>query len=377
MKYAITFTTINVPRVLDSYYDNLQRYGRLDDVVFVIVGDVNTPTTEARAYCRAMSKKGLQVAFLDVAAQEHIVKSPVYGPVIGMLPWRSDVRRNIGYLYAAGQFGAETIISIDDDNFAMPDSDYLDWHNVVDSVPPASTVSSANHWLNNCYLLDTKYPELIVPRGFPTERISGATFDWDGQNTRTVAANGGLWTVAPDVDAFTNILLAPNVTKMRFPVSQVVLAPDTWCPLNSQNTAFARRVLPAFFFWPQKFMYKGSMVDRYGDIWMGLAVERVAQHMGEAVSYGMPLVAHVRNKHNYASDLRAEAGGVEMNNHVARWLTETAIPQSCNTYDAAYMALMAEVTTRALAEFPAETSEYFLHLLQWAETWCEACDKVL
>jgi hypothetical protein len=294
-----------------------------------------------------------------------------------MLPWKSDVRRNIGYLYAAGHVRAETIISIDDDNYAMPDSDYIDWHSVVGIVPPVNTVSSANHWLNNCYLLDTEYPELIVPRGFPTERISGATFDWGHKNTRKVVANGGLWTVAPDVDAFTNILIAPNVTKMRFPVSQVVLAPDTWCPLNSQNTAFARRVLPAFFFWPQRFMYKGSLVDRYGDIWMGLAVERVAQHMGEAVSYRMPLVAHIRNKHNYASDLRAESGGVEMNNYVAQWLTEAPIPRNCDTYGTAYLALMSEVAARAQDTFPAETGEYFARMVQWAETWCEACDKVL
>lgn len=376
MQYAVVLTTINVPLVLQSYLDNMRQYDRdMADVLFVIVGDVTTPASEVRDFCRTL--KGLQYEFLDVSRQEKLMQdNKVLSPVIGMLPWKSDVRRNIGYLFAAAE-GADIIISIDDDNFARAEHDYFDKHSIVNSTAPCSTASSQNGWLNICHMLDVPYPELTVPRGFPPEKIHSATFDWGQPNAKQIAINSGLWTHAPDVDAYTNILLAPYSRGIRFATDSVVLADDTWCPINSQNTAFARRVLPAFFFWPQRFPYKGMTVDRYGDIWMGFCVEKVARHMGEAVSYGAPVVSHIRNRHDYVKDLCAEAGGVAMNKLLAKWITEAYIPSDCDTYAKAYLLLMETVRLQAMSAFAPETAAYFTVLSQQCETWCEACDKLV
>ena len=374
--YAITFTTINVPIVLQSYFDNLQRYDHLQDTIIIIVGDKKTPNSDVEIICEGLRTKGMQIVYLDVAQQLKLAADSLYANVIGMLSWNSDVRRNIGYLYAADH-GADVIISIDDDNYALPEYDFIERHSIVGTVSDYDTVDSKNGWFNVCQLLDFGNMNApVYPRGFLASKMREDTWDWGEKNTKVVAANSGLWTLSPDVDAATNLVLQPISTGFAYPTG-IALGDDTWCPLNSQNTAFAREVLPAFFFIPQGFKYNGNVVDRYGDIWMGLLVERVAKHMGQAVTYGGPLVAHLRNRHNYLKDLVAEVGGMVLNEKLARWIADTEIPSQCDTYATAYIKLMQGITQTASDELPLETSQYFHDLSHWAETWCIACDKVL
>jgi hypothetical protein len=110
---------------------------------------------------------------------------------------------------------------------------------------------------------------------------------------------------------------------------------------------------------------------------MGFLVEKVARHMGQTVTYGAPLVAHLRNKHNYIKDLSMEVGGMVLNEQIARWIIDAEIPAECDTYAAAYMKLMRIVSQRARETLDADAGMYFQWLVQWAETWCEACNRIL
>jgi hypothetical protein len=375
--YAIVFTTINMPAVLESYERNLEQYGNKDNVLFVIVGDKKSPK-ETGEFCIKYQEQGLQIVYLDPEAQCGLTYDKIFNGafrnVVSMLPWNSDVRRNIGYLYAA-RLGADTIISIDDDNFALAGEDFLAGHSIVGTIPGDTTVRSANGWFNVCQLLETNRPGDIYPRGYPVSKMHNDSFEWDAQNDRVVVANSGLWTHAPDVDAMTNLVLAPLSSGLAFPGQRTILAPGQRCPLNSQNTSFARRALPAMFFWPQRFMYNGMQVDRYGDIWMGFVMHRAALHMNEAVSYGAPVVAHIRNSHNYLRDLQCEVGGMALNEHIAQWIDEAELPLRCDTYSGVCAHVMDAVCWHGAKEYP-ECASYFGRLKQQHDWWIEACDKV-
>jgi len=376
MDYAIVFTTINVPNVLRSYYENLSQYGYLQNTLFVIVGDHKTPDDDVNELCGELKSLGMQIAYLDTAEQHSMLRNPLYHDVIGMLPWNSDVRRNIGYLYAAAQ-GTDVIISIDDDNYAIPDIDFIGGHGIVGTIPNCGTVSSKNNWLNVCQLININGGQVIYPRGFPPSKMREDSWNWGRPNDKVIAANSGMWTHAPDVDAITNILFRPHSTGFVFPTAGIALGLDTWCPLNSQNTAFLRHTLPAFFFLPQRFTHEGMRVDRYGDIWMGFFFERVARHFNEGITYGNPLVAHIRNKHNYLADMAAECGGMILNEYVSQWFAEVPISGDADSYGLAYLELINGISKRANAVLPDETAVYFKELVGCAEIWCEACDKVL
>jgi hypothetical protein len=130
------------------------------------------------------------------------------------------------------------------------------------------------------------------------------------------------------------------------------------------------------FFWPQKFMYNGMQVDRYGDIWMGFVMHRAALAMGEAITYGSPLVAHVRNSHNYLRDLQAEVGGMAMNENIAKWIDDVSIPEECDSYAETCARIMDYVCKQGAREYP-ECAAYFGRLQQQYDWWFLACERVV
>ena len=64
----IVATTIAVPKFLESYYDNLERYGHLRDVRIWVVGDHKTPP-ESAAYVATQRERGLDAIYLDPVSQ--------------------------------------------------------------------------------------------------------------------------------------------------------------------------------------------------------------------------------------------------------------------------------------------------------------------
>ncbi len=65
----IVLTTINHPSIVQDLYDNIHRHGHLDDVKVWIVGDRKTPGSAA-SLASAMSKKGLETSYFDIAEQD-------------------------------------------------------------------------------------------------------------------------------------------------------------------------------------------------------------------------------------------------------------------------------------------------------------------
>jgi hypothetical protein len=63
-----------------------------------------------------------------------------------------------------------------------------------------------------------------------------------------------------------------------------------------------REVVLAYFLSPY--------VGRYDDIWASYIVSRIAQHLGDVIAFGDPLVRQERNPHDLWKDLDAERNGM-------------------------------------------------------------------
>ena len=162
------------------------------------------------------------------------------------IPYDSDNRRNIGYLIAL-EGDCDFVISIDDDNWAPTRGDFFGEHAVVcGETHDFRILEASSGWFNVCSLLNME-PEIEkYPRGFPyfarhekvriNARVAGAT----------VRINGGLWTQHPDLDAMS--WLAGPVKATAFRGTSFVLDRATWAPINSQNTAVHRSVIPSYYF---------------------------------------------------------------------------------------------------------------------------------
>lgn len=301
MKRLLITTTINDPAGLEEWAAQLQP----EDYV-VIAGDRKTPHDAVVARCNQITTRyGVNTLYLAPDAQR-------IWNVSGWLGWNCIQRRSIALLEGLRTVpDADYVITVDDDNFPSPD-----WIATVDdifsgmSVAPIASDNIHIHdrWFNAASIL---LPE-VSHRGLPLdvrhrnwkdieERVSDRSPE---QRTGVFAS---LWLGEPDIDAVERICCAPTVTGMR-DLYSVALGEGTWCPFNSQATAFLRCLAPAQLMWPH--------VGRYDDIWASYLTQAVMAGTGLIVEYGEPLVRQDRNPHDLLIDLGHEMFGMVHNNEV-------------------------------------------------------------
>jgi Reversibly glycosylated polypeptide len=286
MKAAVVLTSIHdCTELLNGYLANFAKYGR--EASIYVITDVKTPAI--------LPPKG--VIHRTLIEQASFLQS--IGFPVEDIPLNSDNRRNIGYLMALAD-GAEMIVSIDDDNYCPEDEDFIGehWNSVTDSQFAGYT----QRWFNNCELL---YPLLTqYPRGFPYFARNGKQHRGLADELLQVRINAGLWIGDPDFDAITWLSMPKQSESLH--ESQSVFAAE-WCPINSQNTAVYRDLMPAYYF-----VKMTPPIDRFGDIFQGYFALKVAKHMGWTARFGSPVVTHRRNSHNYLKDAMAELPAIVM-----------------------------------------------------------------
>ena len=365
MKTTVVLTTIRVPKLLFGYVDNAEKYGR-SEVDFIVIGDHKTSHKANQKLAEKIANKGYNAQYWDVSRQKKWLSH--FKELDKIVPWNSDCRRNIGYLLAYEQ-GAEIIITIDDDNYVTAD-DFFGMHGIVGTTKMFKTVFSETKWFNPCSLLKVYPNRNIYPRGFPYYRRKCDALSWN-HSTGRIALNIGLWLNHPDVDAITNLDQSVRVT--GFNSEQVMLAPGTYTPINTQNTAFHRRVLPAYYYLPMGVNIQGQVLDRFGDIWSGLFVKKAIDKMDDRVAIGKPLTNHNRNPHNLLEDLQRETLGIIITEHLVPIIE--SINLDGKTYADVYIDL-AEKLSKLDFHPNKAVKKYFEKVTLAMKTWVEICEKL-
>lgn len=294
MKTALITTTINVPTVLRLY----RAYG--PDVRFFAALDKKTPQ-DAVYFCHTIPQ-------LLMEWGEQYKCSELIG-------WNCIQRRNIALLEAL-KWGADLIVSIDDDNLPLQPTYFEDFQKLFFSKDTffgagQHTVkidrrkwnglgtSSATNWFDVGQLLDPIAPH----RGFPHTKAAQPAFESVVDAKIGVAA--GICLGDPDIGAIERIANAPIVHQHSVLLDfGVVTDPrTTWTVFNSQNTAFIRELAPAMFMLPG--------VGRMDDIYASLITQRIMRERDLHVHFGAPFVWQQRNQHDLVKDLRQEIDGME------------------------------------------------------------------
>jgi reversibly glycosylated polypeptide len=365
VKTTIVTTTINVPTALERYADNARFYEH-SDLNFVVIGDRKTPA-ETQEFCATLNSQWYPCEYLGIPEQQQYLER--FPSLWDHLPFDSIQRRNIGLL-KAWEDGADVIITIDDDNW-MLNHDFVRLHGVVGQSPELPAVESTSGWFNVCSVLEEANGLPFYHRGYPRgERWKESeAFSCTAPIRRRVAVNAGLWLDDPDIDAMTRIEHPIVVRGVRSSApSRFTLQPGTWSPFNSQNTALARDVIPAYFLSPR--------VGRYDDIWPSYIVTRIANHLGEVISYGEPLLRQKRNIHDLWRDLDAERVGMVLTDEfcaVLRCLTLRG-----KTYQQCYAEITNQLPQawRPGKRWSPAMVEAREGLLQGMAIWCEAFGRL-
>jgi hypothetical protein len=359
MKTAIITTTINIPRLLEDYVKNIKRYGH--DCFFVIIGDKKTPP-ETKDYCNKIKREyRTDVQYLDVNDQILYLKR--FPELNRHLVYNSIQRRNIALIFAYEQ-GAETIITIDDDNFIL-NKDFVRLHS-VGQVKEMEVIFSNTKWFNVCDYLKERYGRRIYHRGFPQEyRFLKEKIKIRRKKIRIVA-NAGFWLGEPDVDALTRLYFANQcITAIGYPKkNNFALDKNTWSPFNSQNTSLAREIVPAYFLSPY--------IGRYDDIWASYVIRKITDYFGHYVSYGQPMVKQKRNPHNLWKDLKKEDDGMRLTGLFTQTLRKIRLTEN------SYKTCFGELSCKLQLEFDKENLgegdrdflfKYFEGMEIWAKTF--------
>lgn len=278
MRVAICTTTINIPTVLNLYAPFLDP----DTRVFV-AGDQKTPK---EAYELVLSLGNSQVSLPESGHQWKCSE---------LIGWNSIQRRNIAFLEAL-KWGADEIISIDDDNTPIDMTRYLYQfsHGRFDGLK----ATSKDRWFDP--------GRLLVPwarhRGFPHTVSNHVRYE--SASDVKIGVCAGLCLGDPDISAATRIATAPEINSVSEIAKGegVAVDPNTWTVFNSQNTSVVRELIPAWGMVP--------FTGRYDDIFASLIVQRVARERNLHVRFGLPLAWQSRNEHDLVKDLRAEIDGM-------------------------------------------------------------------
>ena len=224
-----------------------------------------------------------------------------------IVPRSTDCVRSFGF-YKAFQRDPDMIVSLDDDCYPHT-TNFLSEH-----YSRLITPASSEAWVST--------GEGLQPRGIPYTRLR--------RELRCVV-NHGLWVNHPDYDAITQIFnqrLGGN-----FEPVEKVLPLGMYFPMCGMNVAWRPEFTVAMYFllmggaWP---------FDRFGDIWCGLLLKKLCDHLGYGITSGRPFVDHRRASGQW-ENLRKEQTGYEINETL--WQSIDAIRLSSDTPIGVYREL--------------------------------------
>jgi len=372
MRGAIITTTINVPNAIEAYMANAVKYGH-NDTLFVVTGDLKTPAEAKTFVIESGVKHNVQTVYMDVEEQnEYLSRFP---ELKEHLPWNSIQRRNVSILYAYEQ-NVDVIITIDDDNFCDPNTDYIGLHlsNISgEERTGLQMVSSSTKWYNVCEMLEEKNEVPFYHRGFPMEerwakRVT--ELSPSAPNNTIVRVNAGLWLGDPDIDACAR--LANNIEAVSYRYQNhpnFCLASQTWSPFNSQNTAIHRDLIPAYILSPN--------IGRMDDIWGSYVTLRLMEHFGHSVAFGQPIVRQDRNTHNYFRDHEKEAQGLELGQQF------TLMLRTMELHSNTYLEGISEISSKLRTSVSMNSSltnendrQFILNLCDSLDVWHSTITRV-
>ena len=290
MSLALVVTTIQAP---NPVMHSLASAAAAANSRFFVLGDRKSPPT--------YHLPGADYFSLE-AQHAH------FGAFSHLLPVGHYVRKNLGYL-AALDAGCEWIVETDDDNYPLDNF----------MLPPSSAMTvrrlkSDQPWVNVYRHFGATQP--VWPRGLPLEALAaqeGAHEQFADAVEHPLIVQG-LADDNPDVDAVFRLTrqLPVRFDSAAKPLS---LEAGNWCPFNSQNTWFHRRVL-ALTYLPAYCSF------RMTDIWRSFVAQRCLWAMGQRLVFTAPSVRQERNEHNLLRDFKDEIPGYLNNARMAEVLQD-------------------------------------------------------
>lgn len=295
-------TIIVVPHHLPTL-DFLKEWDELKEHELVIVQDIGA---------KAKVPEGFNATVYD-----HKDIEADLGDNAWIIPTQSSACRSYGY-YKAWQKKPDYIITIDNDTF--PDASHFNGQYVQAHIKQLETPATLD-WVNTAEAPN----DGLMMRGHP----------YLNRNRSETWLNHGLWSNVPDLDAPTSL----HNPDLRFEPSfhSQVIPRYNFFSVCAMNLAWRADLTPAMYFGLFGPTYG---FDQFDDIWAGVLVKKVLDHLGYAARSGYPSVEH-RKQSNVFVNLSKQAPGMAMNENF--WQEVKAVQLTKDTVIDCYEELITKL----------------------------------
>jgi hypothetical protein len=297
-----------------------------------------------------------------------------YKKYYSVIPIKCHAEISFGFLIAWEE-KADVVIELDDDCYHVEGYNLIEDHLSNLFNRKGVVVQSDSKWYNTLENLTLNDNILVFPRGYPyglETRVVKYGFKDNGEEC---VLNMGLWAGYPDLDALTTLYNGgldgrSRIKSFTLKREKIIIGQGTYFPVCSMNTSFRRKIIPAFY---QLYM-KIIGIDRFDDIWSGLFVKKIADHLEDNLCLGKPLVYHEKRPRSTFRDLKAELEGIIINELL--WRIVDSLELNGKDYFECYLEL-ANGIEKNIGKFTEKAYKDFIELqLEKMKLWLEVLDKI-
>lgn len=258
--------------------------------------------------------------------------------------------RYFGYLVSRKKY----IISIDDDCTPARDSN----GDIVDVVAQhiANLKTPATPFFFNT-LYDPYRKGADFVRGYPFSLRSGVT----------CGLSCGLWLNLADLDAPTQAL-KPGQRNSRYVDAVMTVPVRALLPISGINIAFDRELVGPALFPALRLAGEGKFRwETVEDIWCGICVKVICDHLGLGVKSGMPYVWR-KERGDAVESLKKEWEGVKLMEEVVPFFQSVRLPRSAVTAEDCVVE-MAKTVKEELGKVDPMFSRASDAMAEWVKLW--------
>lgn len=246
------------------------------------------------------------------------------------------------------------IFSVDDDCIPAKDDQGLSVDAVDQHITNLATPATP-FFFNTLYDPFRKGADFV--RGYPFSLRSGVT----------CALSCGLWLNLADHDAPTQAL-KPGHRNSRYVDAVLTVPARALMPVSGVNIAFNRELAGPALFPGLRLAAEGKLRwETVEDIWCGLCVKVVCDHLGLGVKTGLPYVWR-NDRGNAIESLKKEWEGVKLMEEVVPFFQSVRLSQAAVTTEDCVLEIVALVKER-LATVDPVFARAAQAMADWIKLW--------
>lgn len=258
--------------------------------------------------------------------------------------------RYFGFLVSRKKY----IVSIDDDCIPAKDSKGF----LIDAVAQhlANLATPATPFFFNT-LYDPYREGADFVRGYPFSLRSGVT----------CALSCGLWLNLADLDAPTQAL-KPAQRNSRYVDAVMTIPSRAMMPISGINIAFDREAVGPALLPALKLAGEGNLRwETMEDIWSGMCVKVVCDHLGLGVKSGLPYVWR-KDRGSAIESLKKEWEGVKLTEEIVPFFQQVRLPQTAATTEDCILEMATTVKQQLGPSDPVFTRASEA-MVEWVKLW--------